>query len=80
MSDLTQVTARFFVAEVNKRSSGYNAVLLMPAYKDGANATWAKATPSGKIELQVDGSLPASEWFEDMIGKNVAITFEAADE
>lgn len=42
--------------------------------------TWAKATPSGKIELQVDGSLPASDWFEQMIGKNVAITFEAADE
>ena len=54
---MSGITVRFYVSEVTKRGKGMagNAtVTLLPAYADGANKDWASATPSGKIELQVN--------------------------
>jgi hypothetical protein len=75
-----QITARFYVQEVTKRAQGYGLVVLHPAYREGQNAAWAKATPSGKIELTVDQSLPAFDEFARALDEklDIAITFEAA--
>lgn len=53
---MSGVTLRFYVSEITQRGKGTasNAtVILLPAYAQGANAEWATATPSGKIELSV---------------------------
>ena len=42
---------RFYVASVTEHAGGAHTVILLPSYKDGANAEWSKYTPSGKIEL-----------------------------
>jgi len=70
------VSARFFVQQITKNASGYIGVQLMPAIKDEVNKDWSKYTPSGKIEMNVSPETPAAAWFESMLGKDVAITFE----
>jgi hypothetical protein len=46
-----------------------------PGYNPEGNIDWSKYTPSGRVELTItkDG---AGEWFEERIGKDVAITFD----
>lgn len=55
MSDIKfpSITARFYVAEVNKRPRAGAQVVLLPAYANGANHDWSTATPSGRIEMYV---------------------------
>ena len=53
---MSKVTARFYVSTI-EYGPGTNAsgkVILQPAYANGANAEWAQATPSGRIELYVN--------------------------
>ena len=75
------VAARFYVSEIRKTPTPVIGVTLMPVVRstplDGAegNKSWSKYTPSGKIELNVsEGN--AADWFESMLGKDVAITFD----
>lgn len=78
------VQARFYVREVTKYaySSGYAApapvvmVKLNPVSgsKGEINKSWASATPSGEITMTI-GNPAAAAWFEDRLGKDVAITF-----
>lgn len=80
------VQARFYVAEVTKRPSsrmgGYAApvpvgeVTLRPAGGAG-NEEWASATPSGEIRMTI--RTEALDWFEERLGKDVAITFSDLD-
>lgn len=53
---MSTVTARFYVSTIEfpAGTNGQGKVVLMPAYANGANAEWATATPSGRIELQVN--------------------------
>ena len=79
---MSTVTARFYVSEITHRGKASNAtVVLTPAYANGANAEWATATPSGKIELQV--SNPAAiEAFDEWRtgGRDLHITMTPVDE
>lgn len=79
---MSSITCRFYVSEITLRKQVGNAtVVLTPAYANGANAEWAVATPSGKIELQV--SNPAAiEVFEGWLraGPDLHITMAPVEE
>lgn len=79
---MSTVTARFYVSEITRRRNAGNAtIVLFPAYANGANAEWATATPSGKIELQVnaEGATKVfTDWFEQ--GLDLHITMQPVDE
>lgn len=72
------ITARFYVAEMTRRAydPSHVTVRLQPAYKDGRNAAWTKATPSGSIELQVNNP-DAAAWFAERFDarRDLHITF-----
>ena len=53
---MSTITARFYVASIEfpAGTDGQGKIVLQPAYANGANAEWATATPSGRIELQVN--------------------------
>lgn len=75
------VSARFYIHSIKKTATGYVGVEMMPAIRGEGNSEWSKFTPSGKIEMNVSLETGAAAWFESMLGKDVAITFEArADE
>lgn len=46
--------------------------------KEGDNADYAKATPSGQLNMVIDENTPAASFFEQ--GKNYYLTFETAEE
>lgn len=80
------VKAKFYVGSVQVHQvgpGGYRAggvksgqVHLHPVCRGAENKQWAQATPSGKIEMYVNG--PAVEWFMERIGKELAITMDDA--
>jgi hypothetical protein len=84
------VQARFYVSQITKHASGKLtpnlAVTLLPVIRPhgapGAegNVDWAKYTPSGSIQLTVTPETSAHDWFESMLGKDVAITFDEVTE
>jgi hypothetical protein len=73
------VAARFQITDVNKgiqSADGPSGVIFLrpDLSKNGGNEAWAKYTPAGEIRLSVNG--PAFPWFEERLGKVVAITFD----
>lgn len=75
------VQARFYVAEITQQAYGGYAppapagkVVLQPSTKGEENKEWASATPSGRIEMTIRSG-PAFEFFQERIGKDIAITF-----
>lgn len=74
------VQARFYVSQIVKNASGYVAAHLQPVIRGDQNKDWSKYTPSGKVELNVSPETPAAAWFESMLGKDIAITFEERDD
>lgn len=82
------VKARFYVAEVTRFASGntgaarsgyaspapYGRIVMRPVSRGEENKEWASATPSGEIQMTVNG--PAMPWFESRIGSEIGITFE----
>jgi hypothetical protein len=74
------VNARFYVQSISKHAQmTHTAVVLMPVLKATEdNISWSKYTPSGKIEMNVSNETGAAAWFESMLGKDIAITFEEA--
>lgn len=71
------VNARFWVRELTKFGNTDNVkVVLSPKSRTGENDNidWSKFTPSGEITMSIT-SEGAQKWFEDRIGKDVAITF-----
>lgn len=82
-----RVNARFWVQKITKQAVGNDQVAvhaeLAPVVRakqlPGAegNVDWSKYTPSGKIELTIT-SEPAARFFEEALGKDIAITFEVA--
>lgn len=74
------VQARFWVKSVEKQAAAgggllRNVVLQPVTRSTDDNVDWSQYTPVGEIKLMItkDG---AGEWFEDRIGKDVAITFD----
>jgi len=74
---MSTVTARFYVAEITRRARVGNAtIVLQPAYANGANAEWATATPSGKIELQVSNPSAVEQfatWMADGVDLHITL-------
>lgn len=81
------VHARFWVQKVTKQAAAggslTRSVELAPVVRasglPGAegNVDWSKYTPSGSITLNISAE-GAGEWFEERIGKDIAITFDEA--
>jgi hypothetical protein len=74
---MSAITARFHVSEMTRRPNGNATLVLTPAYANGANAAWATATPSGRIELQVNNPAAIEEfahWLET--NNDIHITME----
>lgn len=76
------VRAKFYVQQVTKQATGGNwappapagSVVLQPVLRGEENKEWASATPSGRIEMTIRGE--ALPWFEERLGKDVAILFD----
>lgn len=68
------VRAIFYVEEVAKTASGAGKLKLRAAAK-GDYAAWSHYTPSGTVEL-VCLNADATAWFDERIGKDVAIGFD----
>lgn len=75
------VKARFYISEVTRRA--YNPdhvqVTLQAAGRGEENKDWAAATPSGQIQMTINNPAAAS-FFGDRLGKDVTLTFEAAED
>lgn len=80
---MSTVQARFYVAEIHKFPSSMNGyadpvpngrVVMRPVTRGSENKAWASATPAALFEMPVSGN--ALPWFEERLGKDVAITFE----
>lgn len=71
------VKARFWVREITKYGNAANTrVVLAPVTRQSPdNIEWSQYTPSGEIWLSVT-TKGAQEWFEERVGKDVAITFD----
>lgn len=61
------VRAKFFVrkCELDAHNKG-GKVILSAVSRGDRNAEWAKASPAGTIEMQIDNA-PAFEWFFEMV-------------
>lgn len=76
------IAARFYVAQVTRyaHSGGWadpapkGDVVLRSATRGEGNKLWASSTPSGEIKMTVITS--AYKWFEERLGKEVAITLD----
>lgn len=73
---MSQVHARFFIQTVTRHASVPDGVqvVLVASGRGAENKDWAKWTPMGKIEMQVNDP-GGAQWFLDRLGKDVALTF-----
>lgn len=69
------VRAKFKCTSVTIREGGSRSVELWPAYGE-ENKSWARATPSGKIEMGIDNPEAAVQ-FEP--GKHYFVDFTPAE-
>lgn len=76
------VSARFWIRDFTRFGNTENIrVVMAPVVRahelpgGEGNVDWSKYTPSGEITLNIT-ALGAQEWFEQRIGKDVAITFD----
>lgn len=74
---MSTVQARFYVSKVTKHA--YNPdhleVTLQAVSRGEENKSWAAATPVGQMTLTI-GNPQAARWFDERLGKDVALTFE----
>lgn len=72
------VRAKFQVTAIKKMHWGVTILELSAVYDDGIeeNRRFAKATPSGKLEMQIDNP-PATEFFE--LGQWYYLDFSKAE-
>jgi hypothetical protein len=72
-----KVLARFYVQQVTRyaHAPGQVSVTLQAVCRGEENKTWAAATPSGQITMNVNNG-SAGGWFAERLGKDIAITFE----
>jgi hypothetical protein len=66
-----RISARFFVNQIIEHGNVTQITVKMtPAYSEGQNKDYAKATPSGSFELNVDSELLASDFFRGILHAN----------
>lgn len=70
------VKAKFVCNSVENYQYGKRAKLSAVYGKEGENYDFAKATPSGQLEIQIDNDVPASTFFEP--GQSYYLTFTKA--
>ena len=70
------VQARFFVQTITRHAynPGAGQVALSAVARGPENKTWAAATPAGNITMTI-GNPDALRWFDERLGKEVAISF-----
>jgi hypothetical protein len=75
------VKARFYVSEITRRAFNpdHIQVTLQAAGRGEENKDWAAATPAGQISMTINNPAAAS-FFGDRLGKDVTLTFEAAED
>lgn len=74
-----RVLARFFVSTVTRRAAGNTwGVELQAVSRGDHNKSWAHYTPAGSVTMSIHPDSEAGKWFNDMLGKEVEITFTAA--
>lgn len=81
---MANVKARFWVQSCERQANGvdsfFRKVTLKPVVRPtNDNIEWSKYTPTGEITLSVTAD-QAGEWFENMLGKDVSITFDVPEE
>lgn len=71
------ILARFYIREITRYGNTDNVLIKMSATIKGSedNKEWSKYTPSGNIDMSVT-TPGAIAWFEERLGKDVALTFE----
>lgn len=68
-----RISARFFVNQIVEHGNvNQITVKMTPAYSDGQNKDYAKATPSGSFDLNVDGDTVAAAFFREVLAQNRA--------
>lgn len=85
------IQARFYVRAIEKYATGLPGggggwakpaphtkvtLAVVSGGRAPENAEWASATPHGEIVMTI-GNPAAADWFESMLGEDVAVTFEA---
>ncbi|MGQ0738311.1 MAG: hypothetical protein ACT4OJ_04560 [Bacteroidota bacterium] len=71
------IRAKFRCNAITDNGYNKNASLTAVYGKEGENADFAKATPSGSLQIAIDKDTKASEFFEPL--KDYYLTFEAAE-
>lgn len=69
-----RIKAKFHCGSVTDNGYGTNASLSAVYGKEGENADFAKATPSGSIQINIDNETPAHGFFKPR--KNYYVYFE----
>lgn len=70
------IRAKFHCNSVTDNGYGKNASLTAVYGKEGENADFAKATPSGTLQINIDKDTKASEFFVPK--EDYYLTFEKA--
>ncbi len=73
------IKARMYVSQITKQATPGTRVQMHAVTRGPENKEWAQATPHGVIEMTINNE-PAAKWFEDRVGKDVLVSFEAADD
>jgi len=71
------VKAKFICDSVTNFKNTKQAALRAVYGKEGENADFAKATPSGDLRINIDSEVPASNFF--LPGREYYLTFEEAN-
>lgn len=73
---MSKVKAKFSCNSITYDGYGKTVKFSAVYDKEGENADFAKATPSGMVEMRIDKDVAASEFFEPT--KRYYLTFEEA--
>lgn len=71
------IRAKFHCNSVTDNGYGTNASLTAVYGKEGENADFAKATPSGTLQINIDNETKAAGFFKPQ--KDYYLTFEEAE-
>lgn len=74
----TTVKAKFKCHSITDFGGAKRAELCAVYGREGENADFAQATPSGELRINIDANVPAAEFFKP--GKDYYLTFSEAAE
>jgi hypothetical protein len=73
------IKARMYVSTIVKNAVPGMRVTLQAVTRGPENKEWAAATPYGQVEMTIQNE-PAAKWFEDRLGKDVLVSFDATED